>query len=377
MARLPYGQLCPYCASGDGCSRPGFRQPGLVAFGHRRDTQHFTLSLVDSVVLAGMSSIEGRCEDAIEPRVGLEGSDFVMRRQMTIGLVWVLWCLWGLARAAVSLPGPVIDGEWLKAHVDAPGLVVLDVQENAQYRQHHVPGAVNIPFTRWRSGAEEKPPLSLPPLKRLVSLLGSEGIDRKTSLIIMNTGTGPGDVAAVARVYWSLAVLGHERMAVLDGGLVDYVNRHHGAYVRGAPPNREPAMYRPRSKRQLLVTRDQLAGGLKRPLLDARSLPEYVGLVAGPGERPGTLPGARHLPFDWLVDDNGLLRDEAALDKLFTFAGIPRGGAIHFCHSGNRAALNWFADYALLGHRDARLYDGSMMEWSRDQNLLLERKLDL
>ncbi|WP_081999766.1 sulfurtransferase [endosymbiont of unidentified scaly snail isolate Monju] len=300
-----------------------------------------------------------------------------MRRQTRMGLAWTLWCLWGLAQAAVSLPGAVVDGAWLKAHVDAPELVILDVQEQAQYRQHHVPGAVNIPFTRWRSGADEQPPLSLPPLKRLASLLGSEGIDRETPVIIMNTGAGPGDVAAVARVYWSLVVLGHEHMAILDGGLVDYVNRHHGAYVRGAPPNREPAMYRPRPNKQVLVTRDQLARGVTNPLLDARSLPEHVGLVAGPGDRPGTLPGARHLPFDWLVDDKGLLRDKAALDKLFAYAGIPQGGAVHFCHTGNRAALTWFADYALLGHRDARLYDGSMMEWSRDPSLPLERKLDL
>jgi thiosulfate/3-mercaptopyruvate sulfurtransferase len=294
-----------------------------------------------------------------------------------MGLVWVLWCLWSLAQAAVSLPGAVVDGAWLKAHVDVPELVILDVQEQPQYRQHHVPGAVNIPFSRWRSGVDEQPPLSLPPLKHLAALLGSEGIDRETPLIIMNMGAGPGDVAAVARVYWSLAVLGHEHMAILDGGLVDYVNRHHGAYVSGAPPRREPAMYQPRPNRQVLVTRDQLARGVSNPLLDARSLSEHVGLVAGPGERPGTLPGARHLPFDWLVDDKGLLRDQAALDKLFAYAGIPQGGAVHFCHTGNRAALTWFADYALLGHRDARLYDGSMMEWSRDPDLPLERKLDL
>ncbi len=293
------------------------------------------------------------------------------------GLWWLIGWFWGVAQATVTLPGPVVDGEWLKAHLDDPELVILDIQEAGLYRQHHVAGAVNIPYTRWRSGAEEQPPLSLPSLKRLASLLGSEGIERQTPLVIMNTGTGPGDVAALARVYWSLAVLGHEHMAILDGGLFDYVNRRHGAYVRGEPPDRAPAMYRPRPNRQLLVTREQLAAGVDDALLDARTLPEYVGLVAGPGERPGTLPGAHHLPFDWLVDDRGLLRDRSAIEKLFAFAGIPRGGAVHFCHTGNRAALTWFADYVLLGNRRARLYDGSLLEWSRDAGLPMERKLAL
>jgi len=88
--------------------------------------------------------------------------------------------------------------------------------------------------------------------------------------------------------------------------------------------------------------------------------------------------GSRNLPFDWLSDDNsGRLRPIAQLRALFTYAGLRDQAALHFCHTGNRASLTWFVDYALLGHKEARLYDGSMLEWARDPHLPIEQKLSL
>lgn len=279
--------------------------------------------------------------------------------------------------AAVQLPGPLVEGNWLLAHQKDPGLVLLDIQERPLYLRHHIPGSVNLPYSQWRTGPKEKPPASLPPLERLAERLGALGITRQTPLVIVTTGQGAGDMAAAARVYWTLAVLGHEQMAVLDGGLIRYVKGFGGSFVAGAPPRRQPKRYEPRPRFELLVTKEQLAKGTDQPLLDARSVEEHLGLVAPPGDRPGTIPGAHNLPFDWLVGEDGRLRGREQIEKLFAYAGIPQGGAIHFCHTGNRAALTWFVDHALLGNQGARLYDGSMMEWAKDRSLPIERKLDL
>jgi len=64
----------------------------------------------------------------------------------------------------------------------------------------------------------------------------------------------------------------------------------------------------------------------------------------------------------------------ALIDK----AGVtPKDGAVHFCHTGNRASLTWFIDYAVLGNRKARLYDASMLEWARDPKRDIELKWEL
>jgi thiosulfate/3-mercaptopyruvate sulfurtransferase len=274
------------------------------------------------------------------------------------------------------LPGPLVDGGWLLANADRPDLRVVDIQEPQLFRRHHVPGAINWPFDLWRSGADADPPKSLPPLDQLAAQLGQLGIAAETSVVIVDTGSSSGDLSASARVFWTLKVLGHEQVAVLDGGLSHYVNVHRGPFVSGAGKPREPVVYRPKPNRELLATADWLAGS-SMPRLDARSLAEYVGVVSGPGERPGTLPGAKHLPYDWLTTGDGRLRPREQLDRLFEHADIADQGAVHFCHTGNRASLTWFVDYAIMGNHEARLYDASMIEWGKQVERPIETALDL
>ncbi len=294
-----------------------------------------------------------------------------------LGLMLILLLLASVAPAKGRFPGPLVGADWLLGQKDRGDILILDIQEPPMYVRHHIPGAVNLPFSQWRTGSKGKPPMSLPPLAVLAERLGRLGITRETPLVIVATGTGAGDLAAAARVWWSLAALGHEDMAILDGGLVSWVNEFKSPYTSGMMEDRQPARYEPRPRRALLATREELLKGVKQPLLDARSPQEHLGLIAAAGDRPGTIPGAHNLPFDWLVDGKGRLRSREAIRKLFAWAGVPSGRAVHFCHTGNRAALTWFADYAVLGNPEARLYDGSILDWSAHPEDPMERKLDL
>jgi thiosulfate/3-mercaptopyruvate sulfurtransferase len=279
---------------------------------------------------------------------------------------------------APALPGPLVQGDWLKANKDSPALVVLDIQEPPAFTRHHVPGSINWPFSQWRTGDKDDPPKSLLPLAALTERLGELGISAETPLVIVATGTSSGDLSASARVFWTLKVLGHDQVAILDGGLASYVNDHRGAFANGTQQaRRAPVTYDARPNLDLLADAVWLQDS-DMPRLDARTLGEFVGVVAGPGERPGTLPGAHHLPFDWLTQDSsGRLRDRDALDRLFEHAGINGEAAVHFCHTGNRAALTWFVDYAVMGNREARLYDASMIEWGKDPALPIETRLGM
>lgn len=282
------------------------------------------------------------------------------------------------AASALTLPGPLVQGDWLKANKDSPTLVLLDIQEPPAFMRHHVPGSINWPFSQWRTGDNANPPKSLPPLDDLAERLGSSGIAADSPVVIIATGTGSGDLSASARVFWTLKVLGHEQVAILNGGLASYVNEHRGAFESGPQQvQRDPVSYRAQPNLDLLADARWLQSS-DMPRLDARSLGEFVGVIAGPGERPGTLPGARHLPFDWLTDGSGArLRGRESLDRLYAHAGLDGEAAVHFCHTGNRAALTWFVDYAVMGNREARLYDASMIEWGKDDLLPIETRLDM
>ncbi|MBK1621219.1 MULTISPECIES: sulfurtransferase [Chromatiaceae] len=291
---------------------------------------------------------------------------------------------------------PLVDAQWLKANQDQSDLVVLDIQSAKDYQRFHIPGAANAPYDRWRTqppkpdskaaarsnanaNASELTSM-LPPIAQLEAMLSELGVSKDDHVVIVATGRGASDLAAAARVFWTLKVLGHEQASVLDGGLVGYADTG-AALARGSeqrPATEYRATLQPELAPNAEAVRDALAA--KTPLVDARSEGEFVGIYTGDAaERPGTIPGSRHLPHDWISDSgSGKLRSPGALKALFEARGVATDGEqIHFCHSGNRAALTWFAAYAVLGNEDAVLYDGSMMEWARDDSLPISAEIEL
>jgi thiosulfate/3-mercaptopyruvate sulfurtransferase len=167
---------------------------------------------------------------------------------------------------------------------------------------------------------------------------------------------------------------------VLDGGLVSYADS--GAPLARGSERRAATEYRANFQPALVPDAQAVKAAVETNAqpVDARSEGEFVGVYTGDdAERPGTIPGSRHLPHDWISDSgSGKLRSPGALKALFEARGVATDGEqIHFCHSGNRAALTWFAAYAVLGNEDALLYDGSMMEWARDDNLPISAEIEL
>jgi thiosulfate/3-mercaptopyruvate sulfurtransferase len=314
---------------------------------------------------------------------------------MLASLLWTGLLAGAGALAAETDAPALVDAGWLKANQGQSDLVVLDIQDPKDYQRFHIPGAVNAGYDRWRTqppkkgsqaAAVDKSGLSsmLPPVEQLGAMLGELGIANNDQVVIVATGRGAGDLAAAARVFWTLKVLGHERVSVLDGGLVAYADT--GApLARGEArgEERRPATdYQVNFQPEMVPDAQAVRAAFERQvaLVDARSEGEFVGLYTGDEkERPGTIPGSKHLPHDWISDDGaGKLRSPGALKALFEARGIAtEGDQIHFCHSGNRAALTWFASYAVLGNDDAVLYDGSMMEWARDEALPIDAEIEL
>ena len=279
-------------------------------------------------------------------------------------------------RAAPAL----VDSAWLAANLERPDLVVLDIQDPKTYRRYHVPGAVNAEYAKWRTSGKGEPRSMLPPVERMEALIGGLGIDNEKLVVIVATGRGAGDLAAAARVFWTFKVLGHDRVSVLDGGLMAYA-RAKNALEKGANDPR-PATFTASPDPDMALGADGVRSLLEQrgQFVDARSAGEYVGLYRGDeAERPGTIPGAMSLPYDWVTaEGSATLRSAGALQELFGARGIStEGDQVHFCHSGNRAALTWFAAYAVLGNEKARLYDGSMMEWARRADLPVDQKIEL
>ncbi len=218
-------------------------------------------------------------------------------------------------------------------------------------------------------------------------MIGGLGIGNQSHVVVVANGTSALAMGTATRIYWTFKVLGHDAVSVLDGGLAAYL-RARGTDNMPINPlesgevKRPPTIFRAAPRTDLLASKEQVkrALGAGATLVDNRPNNQYLGVNKhGLAKRYGTLPGARNLPESWItVNGGGTFRDGAALAKLYGAAGVPTSGAqISFCNTGHWASLGWFVSHELLGNREARMYDGSMVEWAADAAAPMERRVRL
>lgn len=239
----------------------------------------------------------------------------------------------------------------------------------AAYAQGHIPGAVYAHLDRDLSHAATtdhgRHPLPSP--ARLVSVFGQWGITPGRQVVAYDAGNG----MFAARLWWMLRYLGHDAVAVLDGGLEAWVAAGHP--LETEPHRAEPVTFRGRPRAERLVLLAEVVDAVaKRPslaceLVDARDPERYRGEVEPLDARAGHIPGARNHCFRKNLDSRGRFLPPALLREAFvgSLGTLPDATTVHYCGSGVTACHNVLAQVH-AGLPEPRLYCGSWSEWSRD-----------
>ncbi|MCG8486824.1 MAG: sulfurtransferase [Chromatiales bacterium] len=275
---------------------------------------------------------------------------------------------------------PLVSVDWLEQNKQKADLVLLDLQSNQNYLRFHIPGSINTEYSHWRTEKKGQPKL-LPPVPIMEKLIGSLGIGNNTHVVLIPLGASAGDMAAASRVYWSFKVLGHDKVSILDGGLIAYAESRKYPLEKGNH-QLKPATFKANFRAEMIPNAEAVKKAIDSGALavDNRTRAEYLGIYKGGAkERPGSLPGAVNLNYDWLtVNGSGKLHSLENLKQIYQASNVPLQGAqINYCHTGNRAALAWFVSHELLGNSQARLYDGSTQEWAADPVLPMDRQVHL
>lgn len=272
---------------------------------------------------------------------------------------------------------PIVTAQWLKSHLTAPDVRVLDCTwympteprtGKQAYDAHHIPGAR---FFDIDDIADTDSPLPhmLPPPEKFSSRVRRLGLGDGHRVICYDQN----GFLASARVWWMFRVMGHEDVAVLDGGFEAW--RAAGGEVEDLPPHfHADRHFTVRPRRDLVRDLDQvkqaLAGAAQ--VVDARSTARFRGEVEEPrpGLRKGHMAGAFNVPHGEVLK-NGFLKPEAEIRQVFAKAGVDLSKPIvNTCGTGVTAAILALAQ-SLAGHDDAAVYDASWCEWGAPQTATL------
>lgn len=270
----------------------------------------------------------------------------------------------------------LIDTNNLAAHLADPDWVIVDCRfqlgdtefGRRAYEAGHIPGAVYAHLDALLSN----PPTTdngrhpLPPPDIIIERMGRLGIDNSKQIVAYDDKNG----MVAARLWWLLRYLGHEAVAVLDGGWPAWLEAGQAQRSGVEENSARPFTGVPRT--DWVVLADDVSGA---PLLvDSRAPERYRGEVEPIDPVAGHIPGAVNYFYQQSWSENGrYLAPEQIRQQLLAVLGeTDPDEAVFYCGSGVTACVNLLAlNYAGLGN--GRLYAGSWSDWITDSNRPIQK----
>lgn len=260
---------------------------------------------------------------------------------------------------------------------DTKAYVILDTRDPKMYAAGHIPGAISAPWQTFATVGTGKPGdanwgvLMAP--DKIAEAAGKLGIDTSKPIVLYSDPSGWGEDG---RVVWTLQSIGLDNAKLLDGG--------YPAWVSAGEPTEKTAVTVPATTvtvgadklADINATTEQMKQAVESSsaaIVDARSAKEYNGATDFGEARGGHVPGAINIPLSTLFNEDGTLKSNADLDKMFTDAGLKKDEPIIvYCTKGIRSA--YMAEVMrMVGFEKAVNYDASFYSWAGDSALPVEK----
>ncbi len=268
----------------------------------------------------------------------------------------------------------LVSTETLAAHLGDPDWIVFDTRHDLAYpdkgRQAweaaHVPGAyfmhLDHDLSGTKTGKNGRHPM--PPLADFAARMNRCGVAPGRQVVVYDDGGG----SFAVRLWWMLWWLGHDKVALLDGGIAAW-KRENRPMDAQAPAARE-GRFEPKPREAMTVDANTVAASLdKRELVvvDARAATRFMGENETLDPVAGHIPGSfnRFWQHNLGYDGRFLSPEELRAEFLEEIGDVDPKRVVHSCGSGVTACHNLFA-MELAGLAGSRLYPGSWSEWGAD-----------
>lgn len=277
----------------------------------------------------------------------------------------------------LQLPSPLVDVDWLHENINASELAILDASVppvvpgyeslNSEDSFQAIPSARRFDYDTKICKQDSALPHMMPSADLFEEEVRKLGIN-KDSIIVIYDDVG---LYASPRAWWMLRAMGHEQVAVLNGGLRAWIAAGFAtadSLQTDLPIGNFVASFAEHSFCDASVVLSSLEDS-SCVILDARSSGRFYGKAPEPrpGIRSGHMPNAMSLPFPQLLNE-GMMKPVSELQEIFKQFSTNDERVITSCGSGLTACILTFAAF-LVGYRDLSVYDGSWIEWGAPSKL--------
>ena len=267
---------------------------------------------------------------------------------------------------------PLVSTAWLEDHLADPGLRIIEVcniRDDKAYREGHIPGAM---WVYWKSACWHETNRDFITPAAMAREFGRLGIGPQSTVVLYGDPVQFGSYA-----FWAFTMAGHANLRLLDGGRRKWILE--GRRLSTTVPHFPAIVYPtpPAGPSSMRIGRDNVREHLQEPrrlLLDFRSPEEYSGERVSDysfktdhgAERTGRIPGAVHLYFKELLNEDDSFKSPDELRRTLAAASIAPekfDEVVCYCRLSHRATIGWLALGQILGLSNVKIYDGSWTEW--------------
>jgi thiosulfate/3-mercaptopyruvate sulfurtransferase len=305
-----------------------------------------------------------------------------------------------MAAHAGILPGPVVTTKWLAENMDKVQVVEVrsnvksftaapELETDAKTGKKsvsevggHIPNSRLVDMKNMRTDRQYgnlAVKYMIPEKTVFEKAMQAAGVDTAKPMVLVAMGADATDLDDALRVYWQLKVYGEDDMAVLDGGMATWLleGREHST----APATAKAGTWLAKADRsaQYFATSEDVAKAIadkNATLIDARDARQFHGLSKRDYVGAyGHLDGAKMYGTELMVNASaGAVKFLAGN----TYRGLLAGQGIDatapvitYCNSGHLASGPWFVASEIMGNKSAKLYDGSLHQWTLEKRPLV------
>lgn len=264
----------------------------------------------------------------------------------------------------------IVSAQYLSTHLDDPQVVIVDCRfslaepelGHQQYQISHIRGADYLDLNKDLSAPVERHGgrHPLPNLSELAKKLAAIGVNFQETLVVAYDDSRFG---FAARLWWLLRYMGHDKVALLDGGWRAWQSAGYPV-TDALPPTPQPGNFVPQLHSDWVVNIDEVKVRKGLPgvvLVDSRESDRYAGKREPIDPIAGHIPGAINSPWQDVTDAQGYLRSMPEQKQRWVDVEHSKEVLV-YCGSGVTACVNLLS-LELAGIRIGKLYAGGWSDW--------------